>query len=100
MKDATDAVLQFASNHTFEDFEQDSWDQAAVLRNLEVIGEAATHIPEEIRRENSLIPWRDIIDFRNVAIHEYMEVDMHIVWDIIQSELPHLKDHVEKMIAA
>ncbi len=60
----------------------------ATLRNLELIGEAATHIPEEIRKKYSEIPWRQIIATRNRIIHGYLGIDNDIIWSIITDEIP------------
>jgi len=60
------------------------------LRNLELIGEAATHIPEEIRTAHSEIPWRMIVATRNRLIHAYLGIDDDIIWSIIQEDIPAL----------
>jgi uncharacterized protein with HEPN domain len=62
----------------------------ATLRNLELIGEAATHIPDEIRHANPQIPWRLIIATRNRLIHSYLGIDNDTLWSIIQSDIPTL----------
>jgi uncharacterized protein with HEPN domain len=62
----------------------------ATLRNIELIGEAATHIPDTIRSENSDIPWRMIVATRNRLIHGYLGVDDDILWSIIVDEIPTL----------
>ena len=60
----------------------------ATLRNLEMIGEAATHIPESIRNSNSQIPWRMIIATRNRLIHGYLGIDNDTLWSIVQDDIP------------
>lgn len=62
----------------------------ATLRNLELIGEAATHIPADFRSAHPEIPWRMIIAMRNRLIHAYLGIDNDTVWSIIQDELPEL----------
>ena len=62
----------------------------AILRNLELIGEAATHIPDEIRKANPQIPWRLIIATRNRLIHGYLGIDNDTLWSIVQSDIPAL----------
>lgn len=62
----------------------------ATVRNLELIGEAATHIPDEIRQANPQIPWRLIIATRNRLIHGYLGIDNDTLWSIIRSDIPSL----------
>lgn len=69
-------------------FEASTLNYDATLRNLELIGEAATHIPESIRATHSEIPWRMIIATRNRLIHGYLGIDNDTVWSIIQDEIP------------
>jgi uncharacterized protein with HEPN domain len=64
----------------------------AVIRNLEVIGEAATYIPEEIKVKYSEIPWAKMRGIRNLLIHEYFGVDIDVVWETIQKDLEPLKE--------
>ena len=62
----------------------------ATLRNLELIGEAATHIPAEIREAHSEIPWRLIVATRNRLVHAYLGIDDDTIWSIIQDDIPDL----------
>jgi uncharacterized protein with HEPN domain len=62
----------------------------ATVRNLELIGEAATHVPEAVRTANPQIPWRLIIATRNRLIHGYLEIDNDTLWSIIRSDIPFL----------
>lgn len=78
-----------------EDLDDVGWSadertQDAVLRNLEVIGEAVKHLPLELRAANPEIPWQDIAGLRDILIHEYEGVDFSIVWDIAVNEVPTL----------
>jgi len=67
------------------------------LRNLELIGEAATRIPEEIRSQNPQIPWRLIIATRNRLIHGYLGIDDDTVWSIISSDIPELLENLTQL---
>lgn len=69
----------------------------ATLRNLELIGEAATHIPEEIRTAHSEIPWRMIIATRNRLIHGYLGIDDDTLWSIVRDDVPGLLEMLEGM---
>jgi uncharacterized protein with HEPN domain len=79
-------------------FLADTMVQDAVIRNLEVIGEAARNLPLNLRRQYPKIPWRSITALRNVLIHEYFGVDLEIVWRVVDRRLPALKHHVELML--
>ena len=69
----------------------------ATLRNLELIGEAATHIPKEIQSANQDIPWRLIIATRNRLIHAYLGIDDDTIWSIIQDDVPTLLDALQAL---
>lgn len=69
----------------------------ATLRNIALIGEAATRIPEEIRRENPQIPWRLVIATRNRLIHGYLGIDNDTLWSIVQSDIPALLPQLRQL---
>ena len=81
---------RFISNQTFEDFSKDEKTYYAVIRALEVIGEATRNIPQEIINKYPFVPWQEIRGFRNRVIHEYFGIDKEIVWDTIQEDVPEL----------
>jgi uncharacterized protein with HEPN domain len=70
----------------------------AVIRNLEVIGEAVKNIPPEIRSKYPEVPWRQIAGFRDVVIHHYFGVDLNIVWTVIRKHLKELKPKIERIL--
>lgn len=69
----------------------------ATLRNLELIGEAATHIPDDIRAAYPEIPWRQIIATRNQLIHAYLGIDDDTIWSILRDDIPDLLSRLEKI---
>ncbi|MDO4232074.1 MAG: DUF86 domain-containing protein [Lautropia sp.] len=69
----------------------------ATIRNLELIGEAATHVPEDVRRQWPGISWRMIVATRNRLIHGYLGIDDDILWSIIQDEIPMLLEQLAEM---
>ena len=79
-------------------FIADTLIQDAVLRNLEVIGEAVKNLPEEIRELNPQIEWRKIAGIRDILIHQYFSVDLEIIWDIVENKIPDLETGVQKII--
>ena len=84
---------------TFESYEADSRTKDAVERNFEIIGEAASRIPDDFKKLYPTIEWRIIKDFRNFIIHEYFGINNQIVWDTIQFRLPDLLQEISGLIA-
>ncbi len=68
--------------------------QDAVIRQLEIIGEASKHLSSDVRAENPEVPWRRICGLRDVLIHDYMSVDLEAVWNFVQAGIPRLRDCV------
>lgn len=71
--------------------------QDAVVRRLEIIGEAVVRLPEEFTEKHSDIPWSDLVGMRNVMIHKYDDVDFRLIWEAIKRDLPKLKRQLEKL---
>ena len=95
---AAEKVQSFLKNKTFEDFINDDMLRAAVERNLEIIGEAARRISEDLKQEHPEIPWRRIIAQRNVLIHEYDDIDYRELWEVTSFHLPRLIDQIKPLI--
>jgi uncharacterized protein with HEPN domain len=79
---------------------QDEQTQDAVLRDFEVIREAAKRLTEETKVRRPDVPWRDIAGLRDVLIHNYMGVNLKSVWGVVERDLPPLQGAVEKLLAA
>lgn len=82
-----------------EDFFKSSLKQDGVIRNFEIIGEAAKNVSEDLKRLYPEIAWRRVAGFRDVLIHNYFGVDLNEVWNIVQRDLPSLKSKIEKMLS-
>jgi uncharacterized protein with HEPN domain len=72
-------------------FLKDRMAQDAVIRNFEVIGEAAKRVPDDFRRKHPEIPWKGVAAFRDVLIHNYEGVNIQEVWNVIEKDLPHIE---------
>jgi uncharacterized protein with HEPN domain len=79
-------------------FFQNTIVQDAVIRNLEIIGEAVRHLSPEFRQRHPEVPWRSITALRNVLIHEYFGVELEIVWRVVQRRLPRLEQYVGMLL--
>jgi uncharacterized protein with HEPN domain len=79
-------------------FEQDELLQVWFLRHLQIIGEAARRLPEEIRHLAPDIPWHKIIGMRNILVHGYFAIDLDVVWDAVQRDVPLLKPGVKALL--
>ena len=90
-------VLRFTKGFDQARFIVTDLNYDATLRKLELIGEAATHIPTEVREANPGIPWRLIIATRNRLIHAYLGIDNDTLWSIIQDDVPVLVDELKKL---
>lgn len=82
----------------WNDFQNDMKTIDATVRNVEVIGEAATNLSEEFRDRHRQISWRKIIGTRNRIVHGYAAVDLETIWDITQNDLPKLKTEIEEIL--
>ncbi|MCI0492372.1 MAG: DUF86 domain-containing protein [Planctomycetes bacterium] len=92
MLDYARKAVRICGDRSQGDFETDEILQLAVVRALELVGEAATRVPQDVRNQHPTIPWQDIVGTRNRLIHGYDCVDVRIVWDTIQDDLPQLID--------
>ncbi|MEO8823548.1 MAG: DUF86 domain-containing protein [Ginsengibacter sp.] len=88
--DSADKILDYTRNFSFEQFTRDSKTIDAVIRNFEIIGEAANRLPEDFKDKYPNIDWHRIRGFRNRIVHDYFGVDFSIVWEIIETFLPSL----------
>jgi len=93
-------IFAYTKSYDFEKFKNDDKTVDAVIRNLEIIGEASNKVPENIREKYPLVPWDEMYRMRNKAIHEYFGVDYEIIWDIIVNYLPVNLNQVKQIIEA
>lgn len=95
---ACQKILRFTSGMTMDGFILDDRTYDAVIRNLEIIGEAAKEIPDHLKEANPEVDWRAMIALRNIVAHEYFGILNEIIWDIVRNEIPLLSQKIEKLI--
>lgn len=94
--DAIETIEQYVGSANYQQFLADKMMIDAVVRELEIIGEATSNLSKHFRSSHPEIPFRDIIDMRNVLIHDYAGVNTLIVWETCKNDLPPLKQAVKK----
>jgi uncharacterized protein with HEPN domain len=98
MLEAVEKVERYTSGLSYQQFDGNDLVVDAVVRNLEIIGEAAKFIPPDMRSRYDAINWSRVVGFRNIVIHAYFAVDVEIVWTIATQRLADLKPVLEKMV--
>ncbi len=95
---AAKEAMEFAAGKTRMDLEKDRLHMLAIIKSIEIIGEAASKVTEEFKSENNNIPWDDIINMRHRLIHTYFDVNLDIVWQTVKTDLPDLIKALEEII--
>ena len=95
--DSIKNIEKFMKGLNKEKFSKDNLRQSAIIRQLEIIGEAVKNIPLSFREKHLNIPWKDIAGFRDVLSHAYLGVSMDRIWNIIKKDMPKLKQEIEKI---
>lgn len=96
--DSIQQIEEYLDGVNENEFYQNSEKQDAVLRRLEVIGEAVKHLSDEIRDDYKEVPWRKIAGMRDIIIHEYFGVTLSMIWVVTQRDLPDLKSKIKNII--
>ena len=91
-------IREYVKDMDYKAFEADTKTQHAVIHNLEVIGEAARCMPDEVKDNAAEIEWYKIIALRNILIHEYFGVNLKIVWDVVRNKLGALESTCRKLL--
>ena len=95
IQECCEKVLKYTAGYTLTDLVHDDRTYDAILRNLEIIGEAAKHVSDDTKARFPKVKWRKIGDFRNIVAHNYFGVSDEIVWDVIENEIPPLLEQVK-----
>lgn len=99
ISEALDLIEEYVKGLDYSSWAKDRKTIDAVIRNLQIIGEAANHIPDQIQESNMEIPWFQMKGMRNVLIHEYFGVDIDVLWRTVNEDLPRLKVQIHTLIS-
>lgn len=94
IQQAIKRIKRYTSDKNFNDFTSDDMLYYAVIKNIEIIGEAANMLTEDFRNRHPQTPWKMVMGMRNYIVHEYFQVDNNIVWDVITVDLPLLEEQI------
>ena len=92
-----DRIFEYTEGYGFIDFKRDYKTVDAVIRNFEIIGEAAKNIPDGVKEQYPDVPWQEMYSLRNRISHGYFGIDYEIIWDIIVNHLPFNKEQILKI---
>ena len=96
--EAIDRIEQYISGMSFDMFSKDRKSVDAVVRNLEIIGEASNRLPTDFKDNHSQIQWHKVVGLRHRIVHEYFGIDLQIVWQILQKDLPSLREAISQIL--
>ncbi len=98
IKESIDEIERHVIDISEKVFMDDIKTQDAVIRRIEIIGEAIKNLPADFKRKNQQIEWREIADMRNKLIHEYFGVDEDLVWEVVNKDIPKLKKQIAELL--
>ena len=98
IREAAERIIGYISEMNYEQFLTDIKTQDAVVRNLEIIGEAVKNLSKALKKEHGEVEWKQIAGMRDKIIHQYFGIQWDIVWSAINDKIPPLKEKIEEMI--
>lgn len=96
--ESIDNIFEFIENKSFEEYEKDKVLQYAIIKNLEIIGEASYFLTKDIKNKHKNIPWNEMIGMRHILVHGYYQIKNEIIWATIETELKPLKVNILEIL--
>lgn len=96
--DAINQIETYTAGLSYPEFSENRLVQDGVIRQLEIIGEASRHLSDELRAQHPDSPWQQILGLTNRLIHAYFDINLGIIWDIVQADIPPLKGRVRALL--
>ncbi|MGQ0836000.1 MAG: HepT-like ribonuclease domain-containing protein [Gammaproteobacteria bacterium] len=97
MREACDRILAYSDELGRDTFDHHGIAYDAIVRNIELPGEAARHVPAEVRGRCAEIEWTKIVALRNILVHGYFGIDDDILWDVVQNRVPQLRSAIQEL---
>lgn len=98
INESIERILSYTCNIEYNNFVRDYKTQDAVVRNIEIMGEAVKSLSEKVKKDNADIPWKNIAGTRDKLIHDYFGVNIDIVWDIVKNEIPTILSKIKVVL--
>ena len=98
IKESLERIIAYTKNTEYSNFVQDKKSQDAVIRNIEIMGEAAKSLSDRIKTDNTDIPWKSISGTRDKLIHDYFGVNIDIVWNIVKDDIPDILPKINTIL--
>ncbi len=95
--ESIESIEKYTKGQTKENFPREKMMQDAVIRKIEIIGEAVKNLPSHFKKKYPKIAWRDIAGMRDILIHEYFGVNINVVWKTVQEDIPKLKKQITEL---
>jgi len=95
--ESIDYIVDFIRGMNFEDFKTDMMLRFAIIKNIEIIGEASYMLSNKLREQHPEIPWRKIINSRHILVHGYYQIKLEIIWEIVQKDLLPLREQIQTL---
>ncbi|MEN6577734.1 MAG: DUF86 domain-containing protein [Phycisphaerales bacterium] len=95
--EAIERILRYVGGMSFDSFSHDEKTVDAVIRNIEILGEAANRLPDEFKERHADVEWHKVVGLRNRIVHEYFGIDLEIIWQILHRDLPGLQARIKRI---